>query len=265
MNQIRDIYEEGEEVVAVTYETHPENPRADDNCSVLWCWHRRYELGDKTDKPNQIESLEELKAELDADVDVLIVKPLYLLDHSGLSISVSDFNDRWDSGCVGLGFVRESHLKALGWAPEDITAEKADELLKSEVDLYDQYLTGETYTFTKYVGGVEDGDAYAGTYYGYDLMENGLLYEAFGGEERAKKAKCVGSEPQDLTNARERTRLVFESGAHPARVTLPIVDRPGGFAEFPFPNVAAAREFLKPWYSIKSEQDPVIHIEEKEP
>ena len=30
------------------------------------------------------------------------ILPLYLYDHSGLTMSTNDFGDRWDSGCVGF-------------------------------------------------------------------------------------------------------------------------------------------------------------------
>lgn len=39
--------------------------------------------------------------------------PLYLLDHSHLSLSIVDFNDRWDSGQIGFAFLTAETQKIL--------------------------------------------------------------------------------------------------------------------------------------------------------
>jgi hypothetical protein len=72
-----------------------ESPREWDNLGVMACWHRRYNLGDVQPKEDPAEWLKENAPEGS------VVLPLYLMDHSGISISTGSFGDRWDSGQVG--------------------------------------------------------------------------------------------------------------------------------------------------------------------
>jgi len=39
-----------------------------------------------------------------------LILPLYLLDHSGITISTRDFNDRWDSGQIGWTYVSNEDI-----------------------------------------------------------------------------------------------------------------------------------------------------------
>jgi hypothetical protein len=91
---------------------------------------------------------------VDAEIDKLIsstingsgavMLPLYLLDHSGLSMSVSGFSDRWDSGQVGLIYATGKQIKEEFGDAED-AVERATNLLKGEVEMYDQHLRNEVY------------------------------------------------------------------------------------------------------------------------
>jgi hypothetical protein len=84
-----------------------------------------------------------------------VIMPLYLYDHSGITMSTSDFNDRWDSGQVG--FIYVSHEKIAdnfgSVTPENL--EKTKKLLKGEVQDYDCHLRGERYGFRLYDRGEE--------------------------------------------------------------------------------------------------------------
>ena len=84
-----------------------------------------------------------------------LIMPLYLLDHSGITISTRDFMDRWDSGQVGWTYASHADIvKEFGDAsPESV--EKARRLLNSEVETYDYYLRGECYGFQLFMDGVE--------------------------------------------------------------------------------------------------------------
>lgn len=76
-----------------------------------------------------------------------VILPLYLYDHSGITMSTGSFSCPWDSGQVG--WIYCSREKALHeWGGKVFTKkvrEKAEAYLKSEVNTYDQYLTGEVY------------------------------------------------------------------------------------------------------------------------
>lgn len=95
-----------------------------------------------------------------------IILPLYLYDHSGITISTSSFSCRWDSGQVGYIYMTKDTMEKEGW-----NKEQATKYLESEVTVYDNYLTGEVYGFR-----IEDADGEeiesCWGYYGDDSKED---------------------------------------------------------------------------------------------
>lgn len=83
------------------------------------------------------------------------ILPLYLYDHSGITMNTSGFHCPWDSGQVGYIYAsHESVAKEYGAVDEETLA-KAMRLLESEVECYDYYLTGQCYGYEFYKEGVE--------------------------------------------------------------------------------------------------------------
>ena len=84
-----------------------------------------------------------------------VVLPVYLLDHSGLTMSTTDFNDHWDSGQVGIIFVSFEkiceEMEVSRVTPS--IKNKAEQMLREEVELYDAYLRGECYCYELYKDG----------------------------------------------------------------------------------------------------------------
>lgn len=74
------------------------------------------------------------------------ISPLYLYDHSGITISMGAFSCPWDSGQVGWITLRKETALAewpqLEWANVD---DWARHIMKDEVEEYDQYLTGDVW------------------------------------------------------------------------------------------------------------------------
>lgn len=170
----------------------PNPRREDENFGTMICFHRRYDLGDEHDYSNSDDLIKDLyiKAagggergeqkyeELTEKYDVwplnsqqiqelnqalmsqiekaYVVLPVYLLDHSGLAMSTTDFNDRWDSGQVGIIFVSNEKIKEEYEVDfiEPVLRLQVEERLKEEVAEYDAYLRGECYCFELY----EDGE-----------------------------------------------------------------------------------------------------------
>lgn len=83
------------------------------------------------------------------------ISPLYLLDHSGISISMSSFHDPWDSGQVGWVYVSHEKIKEEYGAVTDETVKMAETVLRGETERYDCYLTGQCYGFKFFQDGVE--------------------------------------------------------------------------------------------------------------
>jgi hypothetical protein len=144
-------------------------------------FHSRYNLGDKdhgyTSKDQS--SWGELRAKLVEDGAVAIL-PVYMYEHSGITIRTTPFSCKWDSGQVGFIFVgKEKLLKEYGG--KKVTKKKIDRALgviKGEVETYDQYLCGEVYGFTVEDKDEKDIDSCGGFLGDYNDKDYGALHEA---------------------------------------------------------------------------------------
>lgn len=90
------------------------------------------------------------------DIKGMVFLPLYLFDHSGLSISTSDFCEKWDSGQVGWIYMTPKDVIKEYGEVNNYTIAKAKHLLEIEVELYDYYLRGENYGYQLYDLNEED-------------------------------------------------------------------------------------------------------------
>lgn len=79
----------------------------------------------------------------DAFDDGYVALPLYLYDHSGITMNTGGFSCGWDSGCVGVIICDKETIDNDFNGDRDL-ARKA---LESEVKVYDQYLTGDVWSF----------------------------------------------------------------------------------------------------------------------
>lgn len=180
-------------VFRIEQDEYPESPREWDNLGKMVCWHRRYSLGDEqpSDDPedwlySQASSYTkkeaddfESKAEAWSVLDKQwIYLPLYLYDHSGITMNTTGFSCRWDSGQVGWIYVEKARvLKDFGW--KRLTKHRIAqvcEYLESEVGTYDQYLTGDVYRYfideVDDAGNViSDGVESCGGFYGKSYAE----------------------------------------------------------------------------------------------
>lgn len=124
-----------------------ESPRNWDNIAEIHCAHRRYSLGDKGF--NYQAGADCITAVQEAKIQGDVVLPLYLYDHSDITISLTPFNDRWDSGQVGYVIVRRGKMLKEFGAKKFTKAMKARALkiAEGEVQTYDQYLRGDIYGY----------------------------------------------------------------------------------------------------------------------
>ena len=144
----------------IIYDEDPMNPRVDfDNCFKMACWHRRYSLGDEQPKVSSAEHRMNVirkefpKLEFDdlkkAWNDNYIEYPLFLYDHSGITISTNSFSCPWDSGQVGFAYISFEKAKhESGKSSKADIMEWAERMIQSEVEIYDQYLTGQVFGVT---------------------------------------------------------------------------------------------------------------------
>jgi hypothetical protein len=111
--------------------------------------------------------------------------PLYLYDHSGITMSTTRFSCPWDSGQVGWIYCSLAEArknwgldKSAGWSTRvnypdgPITLREATKrVLRGEVETYDQFISGEVYGF---------------------IVEEGRACEACGNEQWDEVDSCWG-------------------------------------------------------------------------
>lgn len=142
--------------IKIKYEEDPADPRGDDNIGRMICFHSRYRLGDDHDyRHNDYNGWSELRAQLIKDFRNDVILPLYLYDHSGITMNTTGFSCGWDSGQVGFIIVDRNWLYDCRGVKK-ITKKERELLLKQlkgEVETYDSYLTGDAYGYC-----IEDED-----------------------------------------------------------------------------------------------------------
>jgi hypothetical protein len=136
----------------IEHDDDPMDPRTDwDNVTTIICFHNRYDLGDKTDyKSSQFDGWDELKEQIESDYKVLMIKPLFMYDHSGITISTSPFSCRWDSGQIGWVFIDEKQMKSMCGKDYDRSEETLSKMIEADIETYDKYVTGQVYRYTIY-------------------------------------------------------------------------------------------------------------------
>ena len=176
--------------IEIEYDNDPMNPRTDwDSACTMCCWHSRYNLGDWRngkvlskyyDEP--IDLLYELAGLDRSDCQDeecndwtyeclissieergTIIAPLYLYDHSGISISMGGYSCSWDSGQVGWVYIEKDKIQE-EWNGD---YEKAKKCMQGEVETYDDYLTGMVYRWNT------DNDG-CGGYYGQEGQKEAI-------------------------------------------------------------------------------------------
>ena len=178
----------------------PDDPRNWDNLCTMICWNSNYRLGDKHSFDDVDEFLERLcyeilhkeydelyglnwqdKFQMLQESNLILIKPINMYDHGGITISTSNsypYNDRWDAGIVGFIYVTKktifdercqlsekdedgnyiliehkhenapstySHKRIP--TTEENWKDVADYHIEAEMETYDQYLRGNVYGY----------------------------------------------------------------------------------------------------------------------
>ncbi len=175
------------------------NPRKmGDELGTMVCWHPDYYLGDyqvtDQDRRGAVEdrferddfkSLEQLRRWLGLAKQATVILPLYLYDHSGITMSVGHAGDNpfdsagWDSTNVGFIFTTPARVAELcgseTYTPADYEGTHEEwiaEQLRAEVNTYDDYLTGSVYGYVvKDENGVELDSCWNFCGYDYAMSE----------------------------------------------------------------------------------------------
>jgi hypothetical protein len=161
----------------VLHDSSADSPRNWDNLGKMICFHRGYDLGDKHNyNADDYNSWGEMEKAIIKEENPAVILPLYMYDHSGISISTSPFGCRWDSGQIG--FVLVSKKQALeefgGVRVSSKKKVKIESIIEAEVETYTQYVEGEVYGFQIIDEDNEVIDSCYG-FYGTDFATNGML------------------------------------------------------------------------------------------
>jgi hypothetical protein len=193
-------------VLHIVHDNDPNSPRSWDNLGTMICVHTRYDLGD-IQADSKLECLQQIADELGIteiieDLEMyeeiyndqeqlqdwinsredFVMLPLYLYDHSGITMSTSSFSCRWDSGQVGYIYCTTNTILKEYGNTNLSTLTKVEDILEDEVKTYDQYLTGDIYGFELYKkekcsSGHEHLEFIDSCYgfYGDDFKQNGIF------------------------------------------------------------------------------------------
>jgi len=192
--EYNDTTEFGDYVIKVEHDDMSESPREWDNLGRMVCWHSRYNLGDDhgfgtpsvfahmlsglySEEITEYLDDEQFEKCWDAACKDHIIIPLYLYDHSGITMSCSPFACPWDSGQVGYIYISyEDIRKEYGW--KRITKKRREQIVKylvGEVETYDHYLTGSVYGFSIEKGEDEEHVDSCWGFLGYYTDDDGYM------------------------------------------------------------------------------------------
>ena len=137
--------------VEIHYDEDPQNPRTEnDNCDMFILFHKRYSLGDKHNyKSEDYSGWDEMEAAIIKEHNPVVIRRIFMIDHSGISIADHSFNDQWDSGMIGFALIsRESALKEMN--AKKVTKKVkdwAEKYLTATISTYRSYLENEAYGY----------------------------------------------------------------------------------------------------------------------
>lgn len=153
--------------ITLSREYDAENPRERGNLGKMVCFHPTWVLGDANTgiDMDDYSGWDSMLKGLLKDNPNAVILPVYLYDHSGISVSTTPFSCRWDSGQCGWIYATPQGIrKVLGI--NRVTRkrrEEAEELLRAEVWIYNKYLCGDVWTYEFEIGADWYGTEYGRT------------------------------------------------------------------------------------------------------
>jgi len=146
------------------------NPRKKmENLTKMVCFYPPYNLGDDHDYyKSDYNTWEELAQAILSSENVLLLKPLYVYDHSSITISTTSFTYPWDSGQIGWIYITKEQAERMRTPPD-----KFEEVMENEIKMYNTYLARNIYGLNIY----EDGELIdsCGGFVGDNPHTNGML------------------------------------------------------------------------------------------
>jgi hypothetical protein len=168
-------------ILQIFQDTWAESPRSWDNLGTMAVFHKTYNFGDTVDfTSDQFKDWDEMKEYLNNELKSAVCIPIYMYDHSGITINTQGFSCPWDSGQIGFIYVTEKKLKESYSVPkltEDLI-DKAINTLENEVKIMNRYIMGDVYGFQlvkKTLGGENKIIDSCSGFYGDNIDNNNML------------------------------------------------------------------------------------------
>lgn len=138
----------GNYTINIYSDDSPESPREWDNLGTMVCFHKRYHVPNESKlKSEDYSNWSEIEKALTKQKAIIL--PVYMYDHSGVTLSTAPFSCPWDSGQLGFIYVTNAKVRE-EYSVKKISPElrnKVAEYLQGEVETYSQYLNGDVYGY----------------------------------------------------------------------------------------------------------------------
>lgn len=153
------------------------DPRREwDNLGTMVCFHKRYNLGDEHEYcAGDFSGWEHIEDVLMENHNTAVILPIYIYDHSGITINTTGFSCPWDSGQVGFIFISKEKVRE-EYKVKRISKKllkQVEEILQNEVKIYDRYLRGDILYYE-----IEKDEEHQESCYGFYENEEVVLKEA---------------------------------------------------------------------------------------
>ena len=162
---MKDEYENEKLKLIIRLDIIPDDPRKHDNLGIMVAFFvaskdERYILGDKTKlTPDQFCTWDDLKNYLINQKKAKVILPLYLLNigkpflsNFRIEMRTEPFYEdisKWNSGQAGFIYTTNKRIKKF-YGDKKPSEKEIEEVLKSEVEAYSNYLEGNTYAIFLY-------------------------------------------------------------------------------------------------------------------
>lgn len=168
-------------ILQIFQDTWAESPRSWSNLGTMAIFHKRYNFGDETTlSSDDFEGWDKMQEYIENKLKAAACIPIYMYEHSGITINTEGFACPWDSGQIGFIYVTQEKLKE-EYNVSELTQElieKAKITLENEVKIMNQYVMGDVYGFQLVIKESEKEekiiDSCSG-FYGEDIEKNGML------------------------------------------------------------------------------------------
>lgn len=129
--------------IRIVVDEYAEDPwTLHDHVTEIMHWHVRYQFpGEWLGESDEV--VEEVRDIVEGGG---VAFPLFMLDHSGVSISVEPYGCPWDSGQFGFAVIR-GYLVTREFNGDKELAKKC---IRGEIEEYDAYMKGEVYGYQYY-------------------------------------------------------------------------------------------------------------------